>query len=82
MSALARPLRIGTRGSVLALWQAREVARRLEAAGEASEIVVIRTSGDRLSEEVRVSSCAGGRMRCPRCGSVRIGGRPERTARG
>ena len=48
--ALGRPLRIGTRGSVLALWQAREVARRLEAAGEASEIVVIRTSGDRLSE--------------------------------
>jgi hydroxymethylbilane synthase len=50
VSALARPLRIGTRGSVLALWQAREVARRLEAGGEASEIVVIRTSGDRLSE--------------------------------
>jgi hydroxymethylbilane synthase len=50
VSALARPLRIGTRGSVLALWQAREVARRLDAGGDASEIVVIRTSGDRLSE--------------------------------
>ena len=50
MSALDRPLRIGTRGSTLALWQAREVARRLEAIGEATEIVVIRTSGDRASE--------------------------------
>jgi hydroxymethylbilane synthase len=43
----------------LALWQAREVARRLEAAGEASEIVVIRTSGDRLSEAVLAD--AGGK---------------------
>jgi hydroxymethylbilane synthase len=50
VSALARPLRIGTRGSTLALWQANEVARRLLALGEASEIVVIRTSGDRRSE--------------------------------
>jgi hydroxymethylbilane synthase len=49
VSALARPLRIGTRGSTLALWQAREVARRLDALGEPSEIVVIRTSGDRAS---------------------------------
>lgn len=48
--ALDRPLRIGTRGSTLALWQANEVARRLAAIGEASEVVVIRTSGDRLSE--------------------------------
>jgi hydroxymethylbilane synthase len=44
------PIRIGTRGSALALWQAREVARRLAAAGAASEIVVIRTTGDRLGE--------------------------------
>lgn len=56
---LGRPLRIGTRGSALALWQAREVARRLEAAGDASEIVVIRTSGDRLSEAVLAE--AGGK---------------------
>jgi hydroxymethylbilane synthase len=50
VSALERPLRIGTRGSALALWQAHEVARRLAEIGEASEIVVIRTSGDRRSE--------------------------------
>jgi hydroxymethylbilane synthase len=44
-------LRIGTRGSELALFQARTVATQLhEAAGVATEIVVIRTSGDRLAE--------------------------------
>ncbi len=45
------PVKIGTRGSQLALWQARAVAARLaEAGGPAAEIVVIKTSGDRLSE--------------------------------
>jgi hydroxymethylbilane synthase len=44
-------LRIGTRGSQLALYQARAVASLLERhAGVASDIVVIRTSGDRLAE--------------------------------
>jgi len=42
-------LRIGTRGSDLALVQARAVARRLEALGRASEIIVITTTGDRRS---------------------------------
>ena len=41
-------LRIGTRGSALALWQARTVASQLEARGVATEIVVYSTSGDRL----------------------------------
>jgi hydroxymethylbilane synthase len=40
-------LRIGTRGSKLALWQANEVARRLRDAGATTEIVPIRTSGDK-----------------------------------
>jgi hydroxymethylbilane synthase len=50
------PIRIGTRGSPLALAQASEVRRRLAdahpelAAGNAVEIVVIRTSGDRLQQ--------------------------------
>ena len=50
------PIRIGTRGSPLALAQANEVRRRLAAAhGDlaadgAVEIVVIRTSGDRLQQ--------------------------------
>ena len=42
------PLRIGTRGSQLALWQARAVATRLEAFGIDAELVLIKTSGDRL----------------------------------
>jgi hydroxymethylbilane synthase len=44
------PLKIGTRGSALALWQARTVAARLEQAGVQTEIVVIKTGGDRLQE--------------------------------
>jgi len=40
------PLRIGTRGSALALAQARIVADRLAAHGHACEIVTIRTQGD------------------------------------
>jgi hydroxymethylbilane synthase len=45
-----RPLRIGTRGSALALWQARTVAALLERRGQAIELVTIRTAGDRLQE--------------------------------
>lgn len=42
-------LRIGSRGSPLALWQANAVADRVAAAGgPACRIVTIRTSGDRL----------------------------------
>ncbi|MPY88329.1 MAG: hydroxymethylbilane synthase [Luteitalea sp.] len=44
-------LRIGTRGSQLARWQARAVAAQLEATASARcELVTIRTSGDRLAE--------------------------------
>ena len=44
-------LRVGTRGSELALYQANAVAAQLRAkAGIECEIVVIRTSGDRLAE--------------------------------
>ena len=39
-------IRIGTRGSALALWQARTVGALLEAAGHGVEIRVIRTAGD------------------------------------
>jgi hydroxymethylbilane synthase len=45
-----KPLRIGTRGSPLALWQARTVAGLLERQGRPSEICVIKTSGDRLQD--------------------------------
>lgn len=43
-------LRLGTRGSALALWQANEVARLLAAAGYESELVTIRTTGDRRAD--------------------------------
>jgi len=44
------PLRIGTRGSALALWQARAVGSLIEAAGARVELVVIATTGDRRQE--------------------------------
>ena len=44
-----RHLRIGTRGSLLARWQAEHVRKRLfTAAGVETEIVIIKTSGDKL----------------------------------
>lgn len=45
-----RPLRIGTRGSALALWQARAVAAALERQGVAVELVTISTRGDRRQD--------------------------------
>ena len=44
----ARTLVIGSRGSPLALWQARYVAAKLEALGVATRIDMIKTTGDRL----------------------------------
>jgi len=41
-------IRIGTRGSKLALWQANHVADTLKAAGIDSEIVTIETKGDKI----------------------------------
>ena len=58
MSAV-QELRLGTRGSQLALWQARAVAARLaESDGPSCRIVVIRTSGDQL-QDVRLSEVGG-----------------------
>jgi hydroxymethylbilane synthase len=54
-----RALRIGTRGSPLALWQAHAVADLLERQGRRGEVCVIRTSGDRLQEAPL--SAAGGK---------------------
>lgn len=45
------PLRLGTRGSQLALYQANTVARLIaDAGGPPCELVIIKTSGDRLQE--------------------------------
>src|SRR6188768_2844122 len=55
-------LRLGSRGSQLALFQARLVAQRLQAAaGTACEIVVIKTSGDRL-QDAPLSEMGGKRL--------------------
>lgn len=43
-------IRIGTRGSPLALWQANETSRRLREAGYEPELVVIRTTGDKRTD--------------------------------
>ena len=45
-----RPLRIGTRASALARWQADRVREQLAGAGAQAELEFIRTTGDRDSE--------------------------------
>jgi hydroxymethylbilane synthase len=52
---MSAPVRIGTRGSALALWQANEVARLL---GRPSEIVTIKTTGDKRTD-VQLASIGG-----------------------
>jgi hydroxymethylbilane synthase len=55
-------LRLGTRGSQLALYQAHATKRLLEEqAGVTCEIVVIKTTGDRLSE-AKLSAIGGKRL--------------------
>ena len=43
-------LRIGSRGSQLALWQANHIAGLLRSEGHTAEIEIIKTTGDRLQE--------------------------------
>jgi hydroxymethylbilane synthase len=55
-------LRLGTRGSQLALWQAHAVAGRIEKhGGPRCRIVVIKTSGDRL-QQAPLSQAGGKRL--------------------
>jgi hydroxymethylbilane synthase len=59
---MSTELRIGTRGSQLALWQANTVAARIAAAGgPPSRIVVIKTSGD-LLQQAPLSDVGGKRL--------------------
>jgi hydroxymethylbilane synthase len=51
-------LRIGTRGSQLALWQANTVMNRLAEAGYRAEIVTIKTTGDKRTD-VPLASVGG-----------------------
>jgi hydroxymethylbilane synthase len=48
-------IRIGSRGSQLALWQANHVAAQLRAHGHSVEIEVIRTTGDRMQDPAFVA---------------------------
>jgi hydroxymethylbilane synthase len=57
-----KTLRLGSRGSQLALFQARLVAERIQSAGgPVCDIVVIKTSGDRL-QEAPLSEIGGKRL--------------------
>jgi hydroxymethylbilane synthase len=53
-----KAIRIGTRGSALALWQARAVASALEQLGTRAELVTISTRGDRR-QDVPLSAIGG-----------------------
>jgi hydroxymethylbilane synthase len=62
MTTSAPELRLGTRGSQLALWQANEVARRIAAtSGRSCRVTVIKTTGDRL-QEAPLSEVGGKRL--------------------
>jgi len=54
----AASIRIGTRGSQLALWQANETARLLTGAGYQPEIVVMKTTGDKR-QDVSLATIGG-----------------------
>ncbi len=54
-------IRIGTRGSQLALWQARTVSERLSGEDLVCETVIIKTSGDRLAD-APLSEAGGKRL--------------------
>lgn len=54
-------MKLGTRGSQLALWQARAVASRLEAMGHRVAVVIVKTIGDRL-QDVPLSNAGGKRL--------------------
>lgn len=51
-------IRIGTRGSKLALWQANEAARRLREAGFEAELHIVKTTGDKR-QDVSLASIGG-----------------------
>ncbi|MDR3745901.1 MAG: hydroxymethylbilane synthase [Acidobacteriaceae bacterium] len=48
---MTNSIRIGSRGSQLALWQANHIAEALRSAGHAVEIEIIHTTGDRMQTE-------------------------------
>ncbi|HMC20788.1 MAG TPA: hydroxymethylbilane synthase [Thermoanaerobaculia bacterium] len=55
---MSASIRIGTRGSQLALWQANEVGKRLSELGYRPEIVTVRTTGD-IRQDITLASIGG-----------------------
>ncbi len=51
LEEMTTPIRIGSRGSQLALWQTNHIAAQLRARGHTVEIEIIRTTGDRLQDQ-------------------------------
>lgn len=49
-------LRIGSRGSKLALWQSNHIASHLQALGHTTEVVLIKTIGDRMQDPAFASA--------------------------
>jgi hydroxymethylbilane synthase len=47
---MGKSLTIGSRGSQLALWQARYIESRLQALGVATRLEIIRTTGDKITD--------------------------------
>ena len=58
-------LRIGSRGSRLALWQSNHIAAHLRALGHTVEIVVIRTTGDRMQDPAFAAAFTGSDGKIP-----------------
>jgi hydroxymethylbilane synthase len=58
-------LRIGSRGSRLALWQSNHIAAHLRALGHTAEIIIIRTTGDRLQDTAFAATVLGPDGRIP-----------------
>jgi len=59
-SISTKPVRLGTRGSVLARWQVHWTAEQFRAQGIATEIVIIQTSGDLIQNESIINIGAQG----------------------
>jgi hydroxymethylbilane synthase len=52
-------LRIGSRGSRLALWQSNHIASHLRALGHTAEVIIIRTTGDRMQDPAFAATIMG-----------------------
>ena len=82
---ISQPLRIGTRGSPMALYQAELVRARLACAhpalapGSAIEITAIRTTGDRVQDR-RLADIGGKGLFAKEIDEALIGGRIDRNA--